>query len=224
MADFYLRDGNTVSGRLLSDDSSQIVIEQPLGSALVTRTYGKREIDGRTLRTRPVPESQYYTRLAEYFAAQTWDFKDDPDDFIGAIRCYEKAKQSLEQSGAEPEKVAEIDKAIQKLKADKEVWTSQVESRAKLKKLEYDAEAENRLKKLESQVAESNVRLGESIKYLDKSAGDMKADYQRLEKTISELNKDLVQQINNLRTQLQNDEVIINDILFRCCGRPRPGP
>jgi hypothetical protein len=225
MADFYMRDGNAVSGKLLSDESTQIVIEQLLDSTIITKTYSKREIDTRTLKTRPVPESQYYTRLGEYFAARTWDFRDDPDDFIGAIRCYEKAKQSLQASDANADKIAEIDKTIQKLKNDRDVWTAQVESRAKLKKLEYDAEAENRLKKLESQVAESNVRLGESIKYLDKSAEDMKGNYGRLEKSIADLNKDFVQQIQNLQVRIANDEVAINDLWLRLqiVGRPPAG-
>jgi archaellum component FlaC len=224
MAEFYMRDGNAVSGRLLSEDNTQIVIEQPMDSTLVTRNFSKREMDARTLKTRPMPESQYYTRLAEYFAARTWDFRDDPDDFIAAIRSYEKAKRSLEASGADGERIAEIDRAIKKLEEDREVWTREVEPRAKLKKLEYEAEAENRLKQLEKQVAESNVRLNESIKYLDKTAADIKNDYERLEKTVSGLNKDFVQQIRNLDLRIQSNVNAINDIWFNCCFRPRPGP
>ena len=121
MADFYLRDGNAVSGKLISDDGTQIVIEQLHDSVISTKTYSRREIDTRTLRKRPVPEWNYYTRLAEYFAARTWDFRDDPDDFIGAIRCYEKARESLQAGGANEERIAEIDRAIQKLKRDKDL-------------------------------------------------------------------------------------------------------
>jgi hypothetical protein len=227
MVDFYLRDGNTVSGRLLSEDNAQVVVEMPsdTNSTLVIKTYSKREIDTRTLRTHPVPESRYYTQLGEYFAARTWDFKDDPDDFIQAIRCYEKAKQSLQGAGAEPDKLAEMDKAIKKLQDDREVWTKEVESRAKLKKLEYDAEAENRLKQLEKQIAESNVRLNESIKYLDKTAEDIKNDYKNVQKTISDLNKDFVQQINNLQARIANDEIAINELWLRLqiVGRPPGG-
>lgn len=226
MAEFYMRDGNSVSGRLLSDDNTQVVIEQPLDSTLVTKTYSKREMDARTLKTRPLAESQYYIRLGEYFAARTWDFRDDPDDFIGAIRCYEKAKQSLQGGGADAARAAEVDKAIKKLEDDREVWTREVESRAKLKKLEYEAEAENRLKQLEKQVAESNVKLNESIKYLDKTAADMKGDYVRLEKTVSSLNKDFVQQIRNLESRIQYNLNLINDVWVNCCFRssPAPGP
>jgi hypothetical protein len=215
MVDFYMRDGNTVSGKLLSDDKNQLVVEEPQESTVIVRTYSKRDVDTRTVATRTMPESQYYSRLGEYFAAKTWDFKDDPDEFIQAIRCYEKAKQSLEQSGAEPEKIAEIDKAIQKIQHDKEVWTEQVGSRAKLKKLEYDAEAENRLKQLEKQVTESNVKLNESIKYLDKVTADVKNDYQRLEKNLTDLNKDYVEQVRNLQAQINDNRAAINDLSAR---------
>jgi DNA repair exonuclease SbcCD ATPase subunit len=227
MADFYLRDGNTVSGRLLSEDNVRVVVEVPsdIDSTLVTRTYSKKEIDTRTLRTRPLTESRYYTQIAEYFAARTWDFKDDPDDFIQAIRCYERAKQSLVSYGAEPDKLAEIDRAIKKLEDDREVWTKQVESRAKLKKLEYDAEAENRLKRLEKQIAESNAKLNESIKYLDKTAEGLKNDYNAVQKSISDLNKDFVKQINNLNARIDRDEIEINKLWLRLqiVGRPPGG-
>jgi hypothetical protein len=220
IVDFYMRDGNTVSGKLISDDATQLIVEQPSESTVVTRTYSKREVDTRTVRTKPMPEWQYYSRLAEYFSARTWDFVDDPDDFIEAIRCYEKAKQSLQGGGADSERTAEIDKAIKKIRDDREVWTKEVESRAKLKKLEYDAEAENRLKKLERSVAESNVKLNDSIKYLDKTAEDFKKDYQNIDKAIGDLNKDMVKQINGLQVQINDHSVLIRDLYLRldvCC-------
>ncbi len=222
MAEFYMRDGNAVSGRLLSEDNTQVVIEQPLDSTLVTKTISKRELDPRTLKTRPMQEWQYYSRLGEYFAARTWDFRDDPDDFIEAIRSYEKAKRVLQMSGADEERIAEIDKAIKKVADDREVWTREVESRAKLKKLDYEPEAENRLKQLEKQAAESNARLNESIKYLEKSTADMKKDYARLEKMISGVNKDLVEQMRILQVQINENRAYINDLYNRLFLSSRP--
>jgi hypothetical protein len=191
MIDFYMRDGNTVSGKLLSDDATQFVVEQPFESTVIAKNYSKREVDTRTVRTRPIPEWQYYVRLGEYFSAKTWDFVDDPDEFISAIRSYEKAKQLLQSGGADNDKIADIDKSIKKVQDDREVWTREVESRAKLKKLEYDAEAENRLKKLERTIAEGNVKLNESIKSVDKTAEGLKNDYKNLDKSMGDLNKDM---------------------------------
>lgn len=224
MADFYLRDGNVVSGRLLSDDKNQVVVEQTSDSTLITRSYTKKEIDSRTLTTRIIPESRYYAQLAEYFKARTWDFADDPDDFIQVIRCYEKARQVLLNAGADEEKVAQVANEIKKIKQDREVWESQVESRAKLKKLEYDAEAESRLKNLEKQVFESNIKLNESIKYLDKTTEDIKSDHQRLQDMVAGINKDYIEQIRTIETQIQDIREDIKDIWRRCCSRPRPIP
>jgi hypothetical protein len=222
MVDFYMRDGNTVSGKLLSDDSTQIVVEQPFESTVITKTYSKREVDTRSVRTRPMPEWQYYVKLAEYFSAKTWDFVDDPDEFIGAIRSYEKAKQLLQASGADNDKIADIDKALKKVRDDREVWTKEVESRAKLKKLEYDAEAENRLKKLERTIAESNVKVNESLKSIDKTAEVIKTDYANLEKKVGESNKDMVKQIADLQQLMVDNRSLINNLFLRidvCCRR-----
>ena len=177
LVDFYLRDGNTVSSRLLSDDKTQVVVEQFQQSALVTMTYSKKEIDMRSYTTRSIPEWKYYVQLGDYFVSKTWDFVDDPDEFIQAIRCYEMAKQLLGAQSDDEERIAEVDALIQKTKKDKEVWTSQVETRAKLKQFEYQAEAENRLKKLEKQIGESNVKLVESIKAFDKTTEGLKTGY-----------------------------------------------
>ncbi len=224
MVDFYMRDGNTVSGKLISDDSTQLIVEQPFESTVVVKTYSKREVDTRTVRTKPMPEWQYYNKLAEYFSARTWDFVDDPDDFIEAIRCYEKANQSLQASGADSERIAEIDKALKKVRDDRDVWTKEVESRAKLKRLEYDAEAENRLKKLERTINEGNAKLNESIKSLDKTAEDVKKDYQNIDKTVGDLNKDMVKQVNNLQVQITDNRVFMNNVAARldwCCRNVR---
>jgi hypothetical protein len=224
MADFYMRDGNAVSGKLLSDDKNQIIIEQAVESKIVTAAYSKREVDTRTISTRSVPEPTYYSQLAEYFAARTWDFRDDPDEFIEAIRCYEKAKQSLLAANQPPEKLAEIDKALKKVQDDRDVWTRETESRAKLRKLEFEAEAENRLKQVEKQVAENAAKVGENIKYLEKTAADIKGDYDKLENIVTGMNKDFVQQIRILQTQTTNNQAAINDIYYNCCFLPRSGP
>ncbi len=214
MVDFYMRDGNTVSGRLLRDDSTQLLVEQPSGSTVTTITYSKRDVDTRTIKTRPVPEWQYYVRLAEYFTAKTWDFIDDPDDFIEAIRCYEKAKQSLLNMG-DKEKAAEMDRLIKKVQDDRDVWTREVESRAKLKKLEFEAEAENRMKKLEASVAENNAKLAEAIKSVNKTADGLKSEFASINKSIGDMNQDLVKQINAIQARLNEHESYINNMWVR---------
>jgi hypothetical protein len=212
IAEFYMRDGTAVTGKLLDDDKNQVVIEQPSESTVAVRTFSKREVDMRTFKTRPVPEWQYYTQLGDYFSARTWDFRDDPDDFIAAIRSYEKARQSLADGAADNQKISEVEAMIQKTEEDREVWTREVESRAKLKKLEFDAEAENRLKKIEKQLSESNSKMTESIKNFDKTASDVKEQQQRTEQAFSGINRDFTRQIQNLQVQINQQRVIINDL------------
>ena len=133
-----------------------------------------------------------------------------------------KRQKSRFRAAVDNDKIADIDKSIKKVRDDREVWTREVESRAKLKKLEYDAEAENRLKKLERTIAEGNAKLTESIKAMDKTAEGLKNDYANMDKTVGELNKDMVKQITNLQVQINDNRVLINNMWIRldlCCRR-----
>ncbi len=190
MADFYLRDGKLVFGKLVSEDKNKITIERLDESKIVVSTYSKREVDTRTLQTKSVPESKYYLDLAEYFSARTWDFRDDPDDFIQAIRCLESAKQSVVKTdGSDVEKIDEINKKMEQLQADRQVWIREVESRAKLKKLEFESMIETRIKELEDKVNASSQQVDKSMARLDKIIGEMKDDYQKLERSVSGLSR-----------------------------------
>lgn len=209
-ADFYLRDGQLTSGKLVSEDKNKIVIERLEESKVVVSTYSKREIDSRTLHIRNVPEYKYYLDLAEYFAGRTWDFRDDPDDFIQAIRCYEKAKQSVEETRLEPEKIEQINEKIKQLQADRGVWTREVESRARLKKLEFEATIETRIKELEDKVNANSQYLYDGIERLDEFMADMKGDYQKLEEGVSGMNKDMSRQLEILEGRIEANRRLID--------------
>ena len=216
IAEFYLPDGQAVSGRLISEDKNQIVIEEFVESTLTTRAYSKREIDSRSLNKRKIPESKHYTQIADYFAARTWDFRDDPDDFIQAIRAYEKTKQILQDSERlEEQQIAQIDRAIEKLNEDRRVWTREVESRAKLKDLEFEAELPKRLKQIERLLAESSVRLDESIEFVERTAADIKADNRTIQENLARMNKEFTQQIRILDTRILENRASINNLWYR---------
>jgi len=204
MANFYLRDGKLVFGKLVSEEKNKITIERLDESRIVVSTYSKREIDSRTLQVRSIAEAAYYIELAEYFSGRTWDFRDDPDDFIQAIRYYEKTKWSLaETQGPDSEKIDEINKKIEHLQADRQVWTREVESRAKLKKLEFEATIETRLKELEDKVNASSQQI-------DKIATDMKDNYQKLERSISEIEQGISRQLNILEERIEANRRLID--------------
>ncbi len=204
MANFYLRDGKLVFGKLVSEEKNKITIERLDESRIVVSTYSKREIDSRTLQVKNIAEAAYYMELAEYFSGRTWDFRDDMDDFIQAIRCCERAKRSLaETEGPDSEKIDEINKKIEHLQADRQVWTREVESRAKLKKLEFEATIETRLKELEDKVNASSQQI-------DKIVTDMKDNYQKLERSISEIDQGISRQLNILEERIEANRRLID--------------
>jgi hypothetical protein len=179
---FHLRTGELVFGKLVSEDKNKVTLEQLEESTVVVSTYSKREIEPRTMQTRSVPEYRYYLDLADYFSGRTWDFRDDPDDFIQAIRCCEKAKQSVQQvQTPDSEKIAEIDAKIKQLQADRQVWERETKTRAELRKLEYEAEVANKLKDLEAKVNAASQRVNDSVEQLDKAVTDTQENHRRLE-------------------------------------------
>lgn len=211
MTDFHLRNGKLVSGKLVSEDKNKVIVEQMDGSRIVVSTYSKREIDARTLHTKNVPEAKYYLNLAEYFAGRTWDFRDDPDDFIQAIRCYEKAGRSVaETQGRDLEKIEQINKKIEQLQADRQVWIRETSSRAKLKKLEFEAEVQTRLNELEDRINTSSQKNDESAEQLDNIIREIQDNRQRLEQSFSMMEQDIRRQLNILASQVEANRRIID--------------
>jgi len=205
--DFYLRDSEKlVFGKLVLEDRNKITVERLDESRIIVSTYSKREIDARTLRTKNIPEAKYYLELADYFSGKTWDFRDDPDDFIQAIRCWEKAKQSIaETQGQDSERIVEINKKIKRLQADRKVWVREVQSRAKLKKLEFEATIETRIKELEDKVAASSQQVDETMT-------NMKDNQQKLERGISEIGGVLSGRLEMLEDVVEINSRIIDRI------------
>jgi len=203
-ADFYLRNGLLVFGKLVSEDKNKVTIEQLTASRIIVTTYSRRDIEPRTLQIKNIPEYKYYTDLAEYFSSQTWDFRDDPDDFIQAIRCYEKAKQAIVGTSLlESERIEEINEEITRLQADRQVWEREVESRAKLKKLEFEAEAQTRLNELEDRINTSSQKIDESAEQLDNIIREIQDNRQRLEQSFSMMDQDIRRQLNILASQVE---------------------
>ena len=211
--DFYLRDGKLVSGKLLEEDQSKIVIEQIQQSSIIVVTYPKKEVDPRTIRTSTVAEYKYYIELAEHFAGKTWDFRDDADDFIQAIRCYETAKQSLAASQMQDdEKIAQIDQAVVKIKADREVWIREMESRATLKKLEFDAEFEKRMNDLTKKVDNTESLTWELSEKMDKFLAEIKEQQQKNVKDIAAIKNVMETEFDQIYDRIKYNRSLIDQL------------
>jgi len=225
IADFHLRDGTFVSGKLIQEDKTKITVEQLDQSKIVVSTYSRKDIDTRTLRKRSIPESRHYLNLAEYFSGRTWDFQDDPDDFIQAIRCYEKAGQLLAQyQNQKSAEINQINEKIKQLQADREVWTREVQSRAKLRKLEFETEIEKKFGKLKDEVKVSTNKLDKATEELNSIVAKMKENYEKLEKSISEMDETTSRQLKTLEDQVRFNRRLIDriDYYLRWYNLPSP--
>lgn len=210
-ADFYLRNGKLISGKLVSEDKNKVTIEQLTASRIIVTTYSRRDIEPRTLQIKNVPAYKYHMDLAEYFSSKTWDFRDDPEDFIQAIRCYEKAKQVIVgTSQVNSARIEQINEAIKKLQADRQVWAREVESRAKLKKLEFEAEFQTRLNELEDKINTSSQKVDESAERLDNIIREIQDNRQRLEQSFSMMEQDIRRQLNILASQVEANRRVID--------------
>ncbi len=209
-AGFYLRNGKLIFGKLVSEDKNKITVEQLDEDRIVVSTYSKREVDTRTMHIRKVLEYKYYIELAEYFSSRTWDFKNDADDFIQAIRWYEKARQSVGENQTRGSlKIEQINISLKQLQADRQVWIRETASRAELKKLEFEAEIETRFKELEDKINANSQQVNKSMEQLDKIIADMKDNRQKLEKSISEINKNMSRQLGILRDRIESNRELI---------------
>jgi len=204
--DFYLNDGAFVSGKLISEDRNKIIVEEVREGGMTASTYGKGEIASRTRHTKAMLEYKYYLGLAEHFTTRCWDFQNDPDDFIQAIRCYKKAKELLADTERQDTETSRINEKIKQLQADRKVWTKEAESRAKLKKLEFEATLEKRLKDLESRLNEASRQLDKSSKELDETVAAVQDNYQRLEENTSKANEDTARQLKSLEDRIRYNE------------------
>ena len=186
LVSFNLANGRRISGRLLNEDAYIIEISEIKGSTIIPVTYYKDDIDKKSVIYKYVSELDYWRDTGDYFLQKVWDFHDDPDEFIQAIRCFENAETIAENAlGPEHRLVAELNDKITQIKADMEKWSQQMQSRQELRKLELLSTFDTRLQRIESQIAANS----KDIDDLNKTIAD---------KTTTEDYKDLNNKINNV--------------------------
>jgi membrane-bound lytic murein transglycosylase len=204
---FYLMNDRPVSGRLISEDKSQITVEELDESKIFISTYSKKEINSRTIRQTKMPEVKYYLDLAEYFESRIWDFKDDPDDFTQAIRFYEKAKEIIEQSQVRiPTSAAEIEEKIRQLHEQKNLWTENVKTRAELKRLEFEATFDVRLEELDDKIDGLAQSLREMGQQFDRFAKSTQDNYNKFKGSVSRINQTFSSRFEELKTRIELNE------------------
>jgi hypothetical protein len=183
LTSLYLRNGRLVSGRVVSEDSNKIIVAEIVGSQIMVNTYGVRELELKTRSVKIKLEFEHYEELAVYFAGRTGDFRDDPDDFIQAIRFYEKAKYLLADASPNiyADKIREIEKKIDAINAERKVWIREVKSRTELKQLELQATVNERLKELQDE----NTKYKEQLETIIADMDDIRDNFDILDRNIS---------------------------------------
>ncbi len=209
--DFYLKDGKLIFGKLIAEDRNKVTVEQVEESTLIVGTYSKRDMDAKTLQVKTIAESKYYEDLAEYFAGRAWDFKDDPDDFIQAIRCYERARKLITgASELDAERIKQMGDKVTQLEADRVVWEKQVQSRAKLKELEFQSQFETRFKELGDKIDASSQKIEQAIARLDKAVTEVQQNHDKLEKSLPALEQDLRRRLDVLGQEVETNRRLLD--------------
>ena len=183
LTSLYLRNGKLVSGRVVSEDSNKITVAEIIGSQIVVNTYGVRELELKTRSVKIKLEFEHYEELAVYFAGRTGDFRDDPDDFIQAIRFYEKAKYLLADASPNiyADKIREIEKKIDAINAERKVWIREIKSRTELKQLELQATINERIRELRDE----NTKYEEQLETIVADMDNIRDNFDILDRNIS---------------------------------------
>ncbi len=217
---FYLRDGSLVMGRVISEDRNQITLEELNQSPIVVSMYAKRQIASGTMHTQVMSKLDYCRKFAALFASKAWDFKDDPDDFIQAIRLYEKAKQLLSQAAdPDPQEISEIDQKIAQVKADREIWITEAESRAELSKLQTQAVIDQQMDELKQEITKNTAELAAIRQTLDDHYKTLEQRISDLDLTFEDLSRRLQQATDDIEENKEDIRELRRD--YRRYVRPR---
>ncbi len=200
-ASFELKNGKSVSGKVLEDSKLFISLLVPNKGLMVKVKYPKSQIKYR-ITYKTYPEQEYYEVLAGDFLDKTWDFRNDPDEFIQALRCYEKAKEIVEDAfGDDHEKIAFYDNKIKNIEAQRARWFELTKNRAEQIKVEDIAEFDNRIQQLTKQldmltnsvdkILEENQNLSQLQEKFNKSTAYIYETLKKLEYTANSNTDDI---------------------------------
>ncbi len=200
---FFTREGEFVSGKLIFEDDKKIAVEIARDNKFETKTFNKVNIDTRTLRYNNMPEYQYLMDMAEYFISNTWDFKDDPDDFINAIRLLEKAERQLSESRPDSRMLKEVKDKIENIRADRETWIEEMKSRAELKKLEERAMVDRRLRELLDEVKAMRKDVNDLRSDMNRQIGNLEIVDEKLADEIERLRGNVDEELDNFNNRIE---------------------
>lgn len=176
LVSFILNNGDAVTGRVESEDAFEMKLSQVKNASFISTKYHKNEIDRKTIIYKNISELDYWRNTGDYFLQKLWDFENDPDEFIQAGRCFQKARELVAEALGEDNKlVAELDEKIKKINADMENWSEQAKKRAEMRNLETLATLDAKLEKFSQQIEENSKAVADlraELKTISSSSGN----------------------------------------------------
>jgi hypothetical protein len=151
---FRLKDGRTVTGRVVNDDRTQVTVAEFIGGKIVPNMYSRQEMEPRSITYQSVSEYQYWITAGQYFESHTWDWQDDADEFAQALRCYQTA-QDLATIAMGKDSAAAVDarERARKLLDSRQRWIDTAKPRAEMAELELKSTLGQKLETMNKSIA-----------------------------------------------------------------------
>ena len=204
LVSFILNSGDSVSGRIESEDAFEIKLSRIAGASIVSSKYSRNDIDRKTIIYKNISELDYWRNTGEYFLQKVWDFENDPDEFIQAIRCFQRAKSLVADALGENHRlVAELDEKIKKINTDMQTWSQQAKTRAEMRNLETLATLDTKLEKFQQQI-EENSKVVANLSAELKSISSSSDDYNQLREKVSSADV-IIRVLEQRTTKLESD-------------------
>ena len=202
---FNLNDGRRINGRVIKKGPETIEIAQMTNNQMTLAKYSRQEMNQTSVTYRNVSSLDYWREAGQYFLDRVGDFQNDPDDFLQAIRCFEKAKTIAENSlGPNHKLIEELQKQITQTKVEMDRWVELIKPRAELRKLETLATIDVQLEQLKKQ-SQTNTENIAQIQQKIGSFPDFAQKYNNLSNSINTLesqNRSFAQQIDRLKDDI----------------------
>jgi len=205
-----MKDGRTVSGRVVSDDRTQITVSEPVGGIFVSTSYNRLDIEPRTINYQSLSEYQYWLNMGQLFEGRTWDFRDDPDEFAQSLRCYQTARDLAGSSmGSDSAVAKDVELRINKLLESRKRWIEDVEPRAKMAEYELKSTLSARLDDMNKTLA----RMQNEVEQLNRQRTSIEtalANYQRdVDNRLTRMADDIRRNYEYIRDNIYRSTIVV---------------
>jgi hypothetical protein len=193
MISFKLKDGRAVSGKIVSDDRSQVTIAETTGGKIVPVSYSRLDMEPRSISYQSASEYQYWMTTGQYFESHTWDWQDDADEFAQALRCYEAARDLAAQAmGKDSAAAQDADARVNRVLDSRQKWIDTAKPRAQMAELE-----------LKSTLAQRLDTMSKAIQALQTSVDNLNQSRTAYEASLTAYQRDVNARVDQLAQEVR---------------------